>query len=332
MKGYHFTIIFTFIAITVLTIIDIETEELSAVIDAGFIIEAAYMTAVDAGTKNLIISVEQNDVLEKEKAAEQFFYTLTSALGLLDDPYQQEMISLYIPVIAIITNDGFYILYNEEYDNSNGKKGIKKQWTELIPYSYEDDNFVYRFTLGDTVSLYDKNKLLRSETLLVTLDYHEINNNTEYNLVSETDPDNIMLDDVKFKTVKSMKIISKIEEYLTYYTNLNNYIAKHYGVTYNFNMPSVDNSEWIRSINSISMITLFQGYPYNNGREYYNQFVVSGASIKKTHIFYIVPEDYYFVYHRADCDNFIRESEIKTCYSIEECAKEGAFGCENCMY
>lgn len=330
MKGYHFTIIFSIIAIVVFTMIDMDTEELAASVHNKFFIEETFMSAVDAGTNGLLVSIEKEDILAKERANEEFFFTLAAGFGILDNPFQQELLKLYIPVLAITTEDGFYILFNDEYDN-NGVLEVSKQWSELIPYSYEDDNFVYRFTLNDKVTLYDKNNILGEDTAVVHLDFHEIKDNPFYKKVVEVSPDNIMLEEELFYLTKNYAITSKLEEYLSYYVNCNNDIAEHFGVTYQFILPETDNSEWVRGINGTGMIVIFQGFPYNNGRSYYNQFAVAGATIKHADIYYIVAKDWYYEYHKEGCEEFIKGNEIKTCYDMESCAKEGAFACKECQ-
>lgn len=78
------------------------------------------------------------------------------------------------------------------------------------------------------------------------------------------------------------------------------------------------------------MIVVFQGYPYNNGKERYNQFVVAGASINRLNTFYVVPQNNYFIYHKEGCSQLVKDTVVKTCYSLEDCAKAGAFACEKC--
>ncbi|MFW5669157.1 MAG: hypothetical protein ACOCM4_07935, partial [Acetivibrio ethanolgignens] len=61
-----------------------------------------------------------------------------------------------------------------------------------------------------------------------------------------------------------------------------NVAVKRLGIQYRFFLPVIKDEEWYREIDQISMLVLFQGYPYGNHTiGYYNRMAIGGAEIKK---------------------------------------------------
>lgn len=325
MKGNLFTIVFFIIFMILAGISDAETEALLRTRKIKHIIEDSFMSAVDSAVNQLEISFEHDERLDKEKAVETFFNTLYAGLNILDDPFLREQLALYIPVIAVVADDGFYIFSNEEYVNS-GKIEIKRIWSDLIPFSYEDEYFIYRFELSDIMTIYDKKGLFKDLTPVISLTYKSL----QEQFSKYSNAEHIIRNEEDFSLFKQNVIVSRLEECLSYYINRNNYIAKRHGITYHFYLPAIDSSEWIRAVTKVSMIVFFQGYPYNNGRNIYNQFIISGASIKRLSSYYIVQEDYFYVYHKKGCILLNNKEISKMAYSSYECAESGAYPCSIC--
>jgi len=303
---------------------DVMQSELADSIGHKNMIDDAYMSAVDAGARYMASNEREHyDANELTDIAGQFFNTLSAALGILDNPYQQEMLNLYIPVMAVIDDAGFYVSYNHERTES-GVTRVSKAWTELMPYGYEDEDFVYRLTLGDDVYVLDKGKAINPNEGLYHMNYKEMG------ALIGNKANNVFIDGEGYGLLKRRRIMSIIEESLTYYVNLNNDIAAHYGITYQFNLPDMDESQWSRSIIGTSLVVVFQGYPYNDGNDHYNQFTVSGAYIRHAESYYVMPEGYYYLYHKEGCVKLSQANGARTLYSPLECAKEGAFACALC--
>lgn len=329
MKGYHFTIIFAIIAYMVIKIVDLNITELNAAIYSRLRIEEAVNIAVDTAVKEMKTSVLHGEDPDSEHIYKAFYNTLSASLGIMDDPAQRELLHIYIPVMIIILNDGFYAIYNQEVKETENTNIIKTQ-TEKIPFSYEDEYFIYNLTIEDLVTVYDKNNILDSGVRINTMNYREIAEKLGAYINIEDDTFMRLSDKENYDIFKKDIIISKLSEYMDYYAVRNNYISEHYGINYKFNIPDIDNSELIRSIENIGIILLFQGYPYNNGNEYYNQYAVSGSVLKSIEKYYIMPEDYFYVYHKEGCIDLIDNSEYIIIYGKENCAEAGAFPCSIC--
>ena len=124
-----------------------------------------------------------------------------------------------------------------------------------------------------------------------------------------------------------------INRTMKYYLNQHNDIAKSYGISYEFSLPVMDESEMMRSIENPGMILVFQGYPISFDGTTYNQVEVAGAQIYKKEKYVIEKKGWYKVYHHIDCVECENNPNIdftKQYDSIEQCVEEGAYGCEIC--
>lgn len=337
MKLYHYVIMFVIVAITIIVTIDIKTNNLKAVIDNINQIDNNLDTAIDdAVTKLAEVDGNNNIIINKEAAINSFFLSLYTTFGVISDKDSQTKFNQYIPVVAITMEDGFYILYSDEYKDSNGYSCITKRWSEKIPYFYEDDDFIYGFTLGDIVTLYDKNNLLSGEDTqrLYRCDYHEIQTGYEFSAFRLTKPNSILLNDELFQEVRKNTIIQCIEDNMAYYTSRHNRIAKQFGITYNFSLPAIKNEEWAPFLDEVSMYVVFQGYPYGHQRgETYNRIASAGAKVSKKQAYYLEQKSWYLVYHRESCPELQGGGTLfmdEPLYDIQSCCKRGAYACPLC--
>lgn len=339
MKLSHFTILFTTIAMAIVILIDIKTEDYKAIVQEKLSIDQSFRSAVDdAATVLLEMDANRGLVLNKNNAKEEFFTSLYSSLGILVAKDKQEIIQAYVPLIAVIGDDGYYIYYSDEFIAEDGFTSYSKRWSEKFPYYYEDSNFIYGFTLGDTLTIYDKNKILDplGEKLVHYIDYHEVQTAERYANFRLNCSNNFMLDDETFILKKKEVIITEIEKSMKYYVNRHNKIARNYGITYNFALPIIDNSDYIRSIENPSVIAIFQGYPYGTSPEYtYNRIAMAGAKITKDDVYYLEQKSWYYLYHKENCERLQESTYLidlnHPYYSEEDCIQKGAYACEICI-
>ncbi|WP_197660859.1 hypothetical protein [Mobilitalea sibirica] len=293
-------------------------------------------TAIDDGVTSLS-QLDSNNCLKisMDAAVKSFFLSLYSSFGVISDKENQEKLNAYIPVITFTMEDGFYIFYSEDFTGVDGYTYVAKTWSEKFPYYYEDEDFIYGFSLGNVISLYDKNGLLSgAERSVFKLDYHDIQTKSEYASFRNLRPESILLNDESFELVRKGTIISCIEVSMAYYTSHHNKIAQRYGITYNFSLPVIRDDEWAPFLDDISMFVVFQGYPYGNeASETYNRFLSAGAKVSKNKVYYIEQKDWYYIYHRSDCPELRQEGIIfddTPYYTIKDCVEKGAYACEHC--
>lgn len=337
MKLYHFAFIFAVIALTLFVTADVKTNNYIAAAKEKEHINECFTKAVNDAAKNLI-EIEGSDDLKvnRKRAVNDFWLSMYSTLEITDNPDRQDYLKNYVPVIAVTYEDGYYLYYSDDYKGSDHYTCISKRWSEKQPYYYEDDDFIYSFTLSDTLTLYDKKKLLDTtgEQKIFTLDYHELQTDDEYAYFRSQRPDSFLLKDKAFYLIRKGCIKDGIEKSLAYYCNKHNLIAQQCGITYNFALPAVDNSEWSRGIDNPSIIVVFQGYPYGSGvDDTYNRFAISASQINKHIVYYLEQKDWYYIYHKADCPELKKEGIIfseEPYYSIYDCVSKGAYACEKC--
>ncbi len=337
MRIHNYVIIFVIIAICTFLVVDIKSDNLEAVANNKEQIDRNIIVAIDDGVGSLVQMDENNKlVIDKEAASNSFFSSLYSSFGITDDRDSIRKLNQYVPVIAITMEDGYYIFYSDEYRATDGYKNISKSWTEKLPYFYEDENFIYSFTLGEVVTLYDKKNCLGegSNQSVYSMDYHELQDGDKYSSFRNSNPNSILLDNEKFELARKEAIIKSIEASMAYYTSHHNHIAQQFGITYNFSLPVMREEEWAPYLDDVSMFVVFQGYLYGDQLgEVYNRIASSGAKISKNRLFYLEQIGWYYVYHRYNCPELENGGLIlfdEPQYNIESCTKRGAYACPIC--
>lgn len=315
MKITNYAILFAAIFISISLPANMKTDNIQAMVKK----QKEYNQALDASVQDAVYNLVEMDSakkvrLNKDEAVERFFQSLYSNFGILHDKDKQEQLRLYIPVILITDDDGYYIYYNHLV-NQNGSTMVYQNWTEKKTYSYEDERFVYAFTLGSFIRIYDK-----ASNEIYEGDYHDI---------GKLFPDSrILNDDAVFDECRRSYVVESIVKDMNYYINEHNRIAQFYGVTYNFALPSIQQEDWYRTIDDISFMVVFQGYPYGSYREYYNRYEIGGARIRKTSSYYINMDNGIPIYHRNSCSRVT--DRMEPYYTKADCAGEGAFPCVEC--
>ncbi len=315
MKLTNLAIIFLVIELTLITILDQRMNNLTAVSNRRIEYDKELDSAIEDGVMNLVeVDTNRSLVLNKDAAVNQFFESLFANFGVIGNGQAENKLKGYIPVVLITDTDGFYINYSDTYV-SNGETLLGQKWTEKMPYAYQEDNLIYSFTLGMYVTLYDKSTNAIYEG--------------EYKDLAAQFPGSIMTNNETFDTVRRNAIIGAIEKSMNYYINLHNSIAYQYGLTYLFWLPQIDKTDWYRTIDDISMLVVFQGYPYTPASmDTYNRYALGGARISKSKVYYITEKNGLKYYHKAECPHL--NISGMAYYTKEECAQEGAYPCLEC--
>ncbi len=337
MKLHHFCIIFVIIAIPLFAAADIKVDSCAAVFAEKEKLDHSFSRAIDDAAVHLAETDGINGLkVNKERAVNDFFFSLFASLGIMDSPDKQELIRNYVPVIAVTCEDGYYLYYSGEYRSQDNTVCLSKQWSEKHPYYYEDKDFIYGFTLTDVLTIYDKNNLLdpSGEQSVFTLDYHELKDSDRYADFRLIRPDSFLFNEEAFYLIRKGCIVTEIEKSMAYFCNVYNGIAWQYGITYNFSIPVADNSEWTRSIDNPSILVTFQGYPLESSTTgTYNRFAIAGARIRKKEVYYLEQKEWYYLYHKADCAELKKGGILfleEPYDTVLECAEKGAYACPIC--
>lgn len=319
MKITKLAIVFVLIVLCCAISIDIRFNNLIAMNNKKMEYTQALDTAVDDAVLSLIDMDNSKTMtysLNKNECMKQFFKSLYCNFGIVNDPAEQKKLMSYIPVIAVTDKDGFYISYMDRYIKDSSMLGTRV-WSEKIPYSYTFNNLIYNFTFSNYLKVYEIN------THAVIEGYYD-------DIKDHFTSEDIFQDKDMFDQIRKATIIDCIQNKMKLYINNYNRIADNFGITYNFYLPAVNSSDWQRTIDSISLFVVFQGYPYGYGTEdVFNRYSYAGARVKKANMYFITEESGRKYYHRADCD---KVSDFSTPYfSKKECAIQGAFPCEKCI-
>lgn len=274
-------------------------------------------TAAIDGAAVLIKSSDKEHIeIDKDKCISTFYNTLLINLNILDDDYAKAKIMAFIPVIAIVDYDGFYLLTQETYKDETGYEEIKPIWQPKEYYTYKSGQYVYGFTLDDEVTIFDtSNKKL-----------YKGKQKDLKNVISA----DLLQDEVIFDQVRRRTIIEALQNKISYYMNHHNEIAKEYGVTYKFSLPTIENDDWARTVDDIGILAFFQGMPIGIDGKYYNCYALGGAQVMKSDRYYVQVDTGSGLpyYHREDCPLLTDKS--RSYNSPEQCALEGAFPCDYC--
>lgn len=323
MKITNLAIIFVLIILSFVSYIDARVNHIVFIAEKKVEYNKAVDSAIDDAV-TFLVEIDRNKeiILNRNEAVNKFFSSLYANFGIISNPTKQKMMNYYIPIIAVTDVDGFFILYTDTVYR-NGTREIVKRWTEKIPYSYEDGGLVLQFSTGDYVKVYD-----RYNDKVVEGIYTDLAQTYTNSIMNDNHANN---KEIKFHDRRVLTIIKKIEEHMIYYINIHNKIAQSFGITYNFNLPAIDNDDWGRSIDGIGFIALFQGYPYGTRlTDIYSRFAFGASRLKKGNAYYI--QKYYdgkLYYHRNNC-NRLTVMELPY-FSKKECALEGAYACEICI-
>jgi hypothetical protein len=202
----------------------------------------------------------------KEEAVQTFFHTLYLNFNVEDDPYVQGTLQRYIPVMAVIDYDGYWIYAPEEYSGTGGYTELKHVWKPKQPFAYKDaSGNSLAFTLDDTVTAYDKakNRWERGRRAAVA-------SRVSIPLLNNADT---------FDSVRRTTIIQSLQKDLEFYINSYNAYSKQYGIAYTFTLPTISDEEWNNTVDDIGFLAFVQGMPL--GDKAYNKYALGGARIVK---------------------------------------------------
>ncbi|MBV6717216.1 hypothetical protein [Paenibacillus chitinolyticus] len=225
----------------------------------------------------------------KEYAVDSFYRTLFINFGVSDNPMAQNVLKTYVPALAVIDYDGFWIYTDEKYKNSKGETEFRQLWKAKKPYSYSDDaGNSLSFTLDDYVVAFDAatqtwREGKREEVAAMVGGRISLLNNPS-----------------TFEEVRRSTIVRSIQDDLGYYINYHNEFAKRFGSTYTFTLPTISQEEWNNTIDDIGIMAFIQGLPL--GINYYNNYALGGGRLVKKPSIYGAIRNGIKIYYRSNCN------------------------------
>ncbi len=219
-----------------------------------------------------IVELDDGEELKinKEEILERFFLGLSINLGLSEGDSMRQELECYFPVIAIMLEDGLYSW--RVNDEENGK-----EFSEKIPYCLEKENYAIFYRFDKEIVYQDK-----AEDVERRGDYRQIR---KLYPVEELSDDN-------FDEIRRRTIISVITDQMNRQLELHNRYTALKGISYYFSLPVIDMEEWYRTVDDVTLLCVFQGYPYSSAKlGTYNKVVLSGARVHKKQETWNLKED-----------------------------------------
>lgn len=321
MKRVHLVIIFIFLFVMLIMNKYIFDVRYSVALEEKLTIDEAIMLACDDAADSLTkySSYDDSCLVDIETT---FFRSLAASLSVFDELESYEELKIFVPMILVNVNDGFYMNYLYETPD-----GIDRMWTELIPYSFQDDTYIYRFNLDDTIVVVNK----------IT---NEIFSGTVDKVASEIE---IPFEDINsdaYKLRKLSAISTSVEAMAKVIMNNYNFLSGQFGMLMNYSIPTFFDG-YSDAMNYSSVAAVFQGYPLSIENVYYNNHETSASYLTLVPYYKVTIPDasninsgqYFSYYHKITCPNISNYGTIKEkSYRKDDALNMfGAYPCPDCI-
>lgn len=330
MKLSHYVFIFFIVFVPMAILLDVQVERYSRSTLERVKLDDNIDQAVDAAMQDLI-DLDDSDAttIDKDAAIESLWNSLYASFGILSNSVAKEEIKVYVPVVLLTTNDGFYVNYSKVVD---GK--VKRVWSAKYPYSfsskvvYKSKEYKYNvtFTLDDY--MYVSVDTLPGVYYGKRSDLIERYPALQYPLLYRVWRNTFMYNPAEFNAVKQEVIADSITSVMEDYLNQHNAIAAAYGISYNFRLTSAIKDSMQRAISDTSLLMVWQGYPVGIGTDdVYNKVSVAGTRTYKSMKYSLGSINGVNYYHKSSCKH---GNTSRNFTSKVSAASTGALPCPYC--
>lgn len=254
---------------------------------------ASYLTAATHDAAKEIQSsttgqVTMGTASDRKRVSNAFFNSLKLDFGYTTEEDMQKL-HVYVPVLALIDSDGYYICFNQKYADEHAVSSVTESITSINTWTKQNDKYMVRYYLGSNVDVTDKSNLAKSYSGTYDVVYKEMTDAgvsasdiSEFGLTGNEDD---------FRTVQRSVIIEELQEKIEYYINKNNDFAAEYTPSYTFTMPQTNKDDWTRLIENPTCIAFLQGIRVSNGSDYLNIYSMGGGEVKKQSVVGVANND-----------------------------------------
>lgn len=216
---------------------------------------------------------------DRGRVVHTFFNSLEMNFGY-DTEEESNMLKMYVPVVALIDTNGFYICHNVrslDKTKSDNPYRLVSSITDISTWgksvSDDTDTYLIRYYLSDKVDV-----TKASDNKTVSGDYAEV----YQELGSPQALKDAGFDDNKlFTTIKNETIIPEIQEEIEYYINRQNDVTSVFQPNYTFEMPMTREDDWARLLENPTCIAFLQGIRVSNTKRYLNIYSLGGGEVRK---------------------------------------------------
>ena len=236
-------------------------------------LSSASFDAVKEMKKNGHSDILMTSTLDRERVIGMFFNSLAMDFGY-DTNEDLTMLRMYVPVVAMIDTNGYYICYNIKYQDNDGHTHLKSAITEINTWADKQDRYTIKYNLGKQVTvtdIYNGNVIEGKYTEV----FKKLGSPNSLKAIMDSGDD-------AFIQHRNEVIIPQIQETIEYYINNHNEVASQLQSDYLFEMPMTSKDEWVRVLENPTVIAFMQGMRLNNSQDYLNIYALSGGEVKKT--------------------------------------------------
>ena len=220
-------------------------------------LQSDYNRALDQAVEDAVSGMVEKDDgrfvwFNKDEMVRRFFTSLAINMEKMEDFAQKELLYHYVPVIAVMEKERFYLGWNL-------KEPVWQEYEYVKDYGERRVNF----TLGTFVIITDL-----GTGKIEAGDYRDLREKYPFSFFWEEERRNV--------------IVGLLTRHFNETLARQNETGKKYGIAYEFMLPVVEVEEWYRTIDDVGIVAFFQGYPYGNGYSgYYNRVALGGARLHK---------------------------------------------------
>ncbi|MBQ9314346.1 MAG: hypothetical protein IJ220_05010 [Clostridia bacterium] len=209
---------------------------------------------------------------------------------------------------------------------------ISKYNEEFLSLGIEDPDSVAALTSDMSIiaySLYSNNKIRSDMSYILPFD-----SSAEVGFLEDYKTDENGNTTIGAFHSNRRDIITKIiSDSLTQEINEHNNYADMAGITYNFNLPTINQDDWYNAIDDITVMAFVQGIPIGTAKgTYFNSFALGGSQIVRAQYLYgkVYEESSVPLYHRRNCPLIADGSYENIFINREDAIKEGYYACQLC--
>ncbi len=368
MQLRHYLIIFVIVFLPLFAKAYMKIDNLQVMDERASNYNETIDNAVDDSLNSLI---ETQDSLAHqinlETCSDTFFKSIFAGFGVTDSPTGKQQLQMYVPLLLVTDSDGFYVMY---HSMNSTKSKTSRVWSTEQPYCASGYltpkssgavetpiKYQIRFTMSDKIHLslareteaytyeglyntfLSENADIGSAAYELLKKFWTTATITKANKDAAPDPNKTdwgFLAKDCWNDFRQSTMIYQITKKMNYYVNEHNAIARQFGISYTFDLPESSMDSFARTIDSISLLAIFQGYPYGSGTDdVYSRFSVSGARLYRGDRYVVTNgakdgENTPLIYHRSSCANLSGKTVISAYSSKEACASDGAYPCPYC--
>lgn len=366
MKLEHYLVVFVIVLAAIFVGVELKTNSLETMDKRTSEFNETIDNAVDDSLQSMMEVADSFDHnINLEVCSDTFFKALYAGFGAMDSVTGKEQLKMYVPVLLVTDEDGFYLMY---HSTSQLGDYTETAWTPKMAYYYSGTlsgnlsgvpaqfNYQISYTMSTIIKLSikvvhssgvsgDKSYYFEGHRESIVEEYLAAGEDATSLAVlsafmSAATAEGQLLSTSNFERFKQSVMTYQITKKMNYWVNEHNKIAKNYGISYNFSLPESSMDSVSRAIGDISLLAIFQGFPYGQGTsDVYSRFSLSGARLYKATRYVIAKAGSVLYYHRYNCGKLpktgagginLPEASYETVTTRRECAKKGAYPCPDC--